>query len=243
MLTVYSAHGSPGASTTALYLAAQWASTGTEVLLIEADPGGGSLSHHLGIQFAPGTASFVASGLPVRTGSLIDHSQDVLFSNLHVMPLTSSPTAARDIAKWFAARAGELRDVSENDMAVIIDGGRITADSAGADLTRFAAGVVVVAHGDSSRASLEHLGSLLDGETCGDSVERCVMTVGQSPLNEGEWLGTCDLTFCGVGIGLRRRVTRSHGFLEPEQAQVEALAGQSRAGRGVAASPGESEGR
>ena len=197
MLTVYSALGSPGASTTAMYLAAQWASTGTEVLLIEADPGGGSLSHHLGIQFTPGSASFVASGLTVSGGNLIDHSQDVLFNNLHVMPSTSSPTGAREIVRWWDERAGELRAISEAEMAVIVDGGRITADSVAAELAVHAAGVVVVARGDSSPTGLEHIGSLLSAEACGDGVERCVVTVGDSPLSAEEWRERCDITFAG----------------------------------------------
>ena len=197
MLTVYSAHGSPGASTTAMYLAAQWASTGTEVLLIEADPGGGSLSQHLGIQFTPGSASLVASGLPVRSGNLIDHSQDVLFNSLHVMPATSSPTGAREIVRWWNERAGELRDISESEMAVIVDAGRVTADSVAADLTAHAAGVLVVARGNSSPSSLEHVGSLLSAEACGDGVERGVVTIGASPLSAEEWRERCDLAFYG----------------------------------------------
>ena len=197
MLTVYSAHGSPGASTTAMYLAAQWASTGTEVLLVEADPGGGSLSHHLGIQFTPGSASFVASGLPVRSGNLIDHSQDILFNSLHVMPATSSPTGAREIVRWWNERAGELRDISESEMAVIVDAGRITADSVAGDLAAHAAGVLVVARGDSSPSSREHIGSLLSAEACGDGVERGVVTVGDSPLSAEEWREKCDLAFYG----------------------------------------------
>ena len=197
MLTVYSAHGSPGASTTALYLAAQWASTGTEVLLIEADPGGGSLSHHLGVQFTPGSASFVASGLTVSGGNLIDHSQDVLFSNLHVMPSTSSPTGAREIVRWWDERAAELRAISEAEMAVVIDGGRITPESVAADLAAHAAGVVVVARGDTSRTGLEHIGSLLSAETCAEGVERCVVTLGDSPLSAEEWREKCDITFAG----------------------------------------------
>jgi len=198
VLTVYSAHGSPGASTTAIYLAAQWASTGTEVLLIEADPGGGSLSHHLGIQFTPGSASFVASGLPVDGANLIDHSQDVLFNNLHIMPATSSPAGARQIVRWWDERAGDLRDIAETEMAVIIDGGRITADSAAAELTDHAAGVVVVARGDNSPTTLEHLGAVLSAEACGPDVERCVMTVGDSPLSAEEWAEKCDITFVGA---------------------------------------------
>lgn len=198
MLVVYSAHGSPGASTTAMYLAAQWASTGTEVLLLEADPAGGSLSHHLGIQFTPGLASFVASGLEVRGGNLIDHSQDVLFNNLHVMPATSSPTGARQIVKWLDARAEEFRTVAETELAVIIDGGRVTTDSATAALTASASGVVVVARGDSSPTSLEHIGGLLSAEACGDGVERCVVTVGDSPMSSEEWRERCGITFCGA---------------------------------------------
>ena len=198
MLIVYSAHGSPGASTTAMYLAAQWASAGTEVLLVEADPAGGSLSHHLGIQFTPGLASFVASGLEVRGGNLIDHSQDVLFNNLHVMPATSSPTGARQIVQWLDDRAEEFRRVAEGEMAVIVDGGRIAADSTAAELADCAAALLVVAKGDSSPTSLEHIGGLLSAETCGEGVERCVVTVGDSPLSTEEWRERCDITFCGA---------------------------------------------
>ncbi len=198
MLTVYSAHGSPGASTTAMYLAAQWASTDTEVLLIEADPGGGSLSHHLGIQFTPGAASFVASGLPVRGGNLIEHSQDVLYNNLHVMPATSSPAGAREIARCWEGQARALREVAETEMAVIIDGGRITADSASAALSAHAAGVVVVARGDSSPTTLQHLGALLSAEACGAGVHRSAVTVGDSALSAEEWAEQCDLAFAGA---------------------------------------------
>ena len=198
MLVVYSAHGSPGASTTAVYLAAQWAASGTEVLLLEADPAGGSLSHSLGIQFTPGLASFVAAGLDVGGGNLIDHSQDVLFNNLHVMPSTSSPTGARQIVKWLEDRADEFRDVAEAGTAVIIDGGRIGADSASAELTARAAGVVVVARGDGSPTSLEHIGSLLTAEACGADVERCVVTVGDSPFSVEEWRERYDVKFCGA---------------------------------------------
>ncbi len=198
MLTVYSAQGSPGASTTAMYLAAHWASTGREVLLIEADPAGGSLSHHLGIQFTPGSASFVASGLPILSSNLVDHSQDVLFENLHVMPATSSPTGARGIVEWFAARAGDLRTISENEIAVIIDAGRITSDAAIAELTANAAGVVVVARGDSSPSSLEHLGELMAAGAVEGGPERGVVTIGDSPWSAGEWDENCGLTFCGA---------------------------------------------
>ena len=197
MLTVYSTQGSPGASTTAMHLAANWASESREVLLIEADPAGGSLSHNLGIQFTPGSASFVASGLPVQSNHLIDHAQDVLFENLHVMPAPASPTGARGIFNTFADFAEDLRTISENEMAVIIDGGRITADTAVSELTTGAAGVVVVCRNNSQLSSLEHLREVLAADPGGDGPQGCAVTVGKSPMSPEEWEENCGLTFSG----------------------------------------------
>ena len=197
MLTVYSTQGSPGASTTAMHLAAHWASQGREILLIEADPAGGSLSHNLGIQFTPGSASFVASGLPVQSNHLIDHAQDVLFENLHVMPAPASPTGARGIFNTFADFSEELRTISENEMAVIIDGGRVTADTAASGLTTSAAGVMVVCRNNNQLPSLEHLRDVLAADPGGDGPQGCSVAVGKSPMSPEEWQENCGLTFCG----------------------------------------------
>ena len=197
MLTVYSIQGSPGASTAAMHLAAHWASEGREILLIEADPAGGSLSHNLGIQFTPGSASFVASGLPVHSNHLIDHAQDVLFENLHVMPAPASPTGARGIFNTFADFSEELRTISEHEMAVIIDGGRITTDTAASGLTTGAAGVVVVCRNNSQLSSLEHLKDMLAAGLGEGGPQGCAVTVGKSPLSPEEWQENCGLTFCG----------------------------------------------
>ena len=196
MLIVHSSLGSPGATTTSLHLAAQWAATGTEVLLIEADPGGGSIGHHLGIHFTPGSASFIASGQPVSGGNLIDHSQDVLLSNLHVMPATSSPSGAREIARWFDERAEALREVSASEVAIIVDAGRISGGVSGANLRSQATGVVVVARGDGAPASLDRIGNLLSAEVRGD-VERCVVTIGDSPMSAEAWQEKFAVRFCG----------------------------------------------
>ena len=197
MLTVYSTQGSPGASTTAMHLAANWASAEREVLLIELDPAGGSLSHNLGIQFTPGSASFVASGLPALSNHLIDHAQDVLFENLHVMPAPASPSGARGIFNTFSDFAEDLRAISENEMAVIIDGGRVTADTAASALTTGAAGVVVVCGTNSQMPSLEHLKGVLHADAGGDGPVGCAVSVGKSPMDPNEWLETCGLNFCG----------------------------------------------
>ncbi len=181
-----------------MHLAAHWASNGREVVLIEADPAGGSLSHNLGIQFTPGSASFVASGLPVLSNHLIDHAQDVLFENLHVMPAPASPGGARGIFKTLSAAHDKLRTISENEMAVVVDGGRITADTAASDLTAGAAAVLVVCREDSELSDLEPLKVALSGHSRPGGPEALVLAVGKSPLSAEEWLDTHGLTFCGV---------------------------------------------
>ena len=199
MLTVYGTHGSPGASTTAIHLAAHWASTGREVLLIETDPVGGSLSHNLGIQFTPGLASFVASGLPVRGNHLVEHSQDVLFDILHVLPAPSSPAGARGIHDTLAQFVDDLREVSARDMAVIIDGGRVTADTAASKFTAAAAGVVVIGRASSQLSSLEPLkGAFALDDSDANRPVGLAVTVGKSPLEADEWREMCDLTYCGA---------------------------------------------
>lgn len=198
MLVVYGVPGSPGASTTAIHVAAHWASSGREVLLIEADSAGGSMSRNMGIQFTPGAASFVASGSPVRKGDLIDHSQDVLFTNLHVMPCPSNPSSTREIIESFAERAEELRDVSENDMAVVIDAGRIEPGPFTELWTASAAGVAVVARGDSgsSMSSLESVAGILAASPGDGPANGCVVTIGK-PL----WSPDDFLQKCGMGLG------------------------------------------
>ena len=198
MLTVYSTQGSPGASTTALHLAAHWASMGREVLLIEADPAGGSLSRNLGIQFTPGSASFVASGQPVLSSHLIDHAQDVLFENLHVMPAPATPAGATGIFRTFAESSDALRTISENEMAVIIDGGRITADTAVSMLTTGAAGVLVVCRDNSQLSSLEPLRKVFAAGPEHGGPRGCAVTVGKSALDDEEWLDSYSLTLCGA---------------------------------------------
>ncbi len=196
MLTLYSAPGSPGASTAAMHLAAHWASQGREVLLIEADPAGGSISHNLDIQFTPGTASFVASGQRMQSNHLIDHAQDVLFASLHVMPAPASPTGAQGIFSVLSDLAGELRRISENEMAVIIDGGRISPETAASGLTTAAAGVVAVCRDDSPLSNLRHLTDAL-AAGAGEAPAGCAVTVGESSMSAEEWQQTHGLSFSG----------------------------------------------
>ena len=197
MLTVYSTYGSPGASTTAVYLAAQWASTGRQVLLIEADGAAGTLSQKLGVQFTPGTASFIASSKGVTAADLIDHAQDVLFSDLHLMPTPSSPSGAKTVAEKFAHLGEELRDVSDSEMAVIVDAGRLTAQARTSELTTSAAAVLVVTRDEAQVPSLEHVHDVLVENHEVPGPLGLVVTVGPSALKEGAWRSEYGLNYVG----------------------------------------------
>ena len=197
MLTVYSTEGAPGASTTAMHLASRWASAGREVLLVELDPAGGSLSHNLGIQFTPGSASFVASGMPILSNHLIDHAQDVLFENLHVMPAPASPTGARGIFSTFADFALDLRAISENELAVVIDGGRLRAETVASALTTEAAGVALVCRSNSQLSDLDDLAKVLAASS-GHGPQGLAVSVGKPPMDPDEWREAHGLDFCGA---------------------------------------------
>ena len=197
MLTIYSTPGSPGASTLAMHLAAYWASIGREILLIEADPAGGSISRNLGIQFTPGTASFVAADQPARSNHLIDHSQDVLFASLHVMPAPATPTGARGIFEVLCTCAEDLRRIAENEMAVIIDGGRLSAEMAASKLTTAAAAAVVVCRDNSQLSTIQNLTDALGAGADDDATAGYAVTVGKSPISDEEWQQSHGLTFAG----------------------------------------------
>lgn len=197
MLTVYSTHGSPGASTTAIYLAAQWASSGRQVLLVESDAAAGSLSQMLGIQFTPGTASFMAAGKPANAASLIEHAQDVLFSNFHVMPTPSSPSGAKTVAEKFARLGEELRDISDAEMAIIVDGGRLSPEARTSELTTSAAAVLIVARDDAQIPSLEYVDGILVDDPFQPGPLGLVATVGPSPLSGAEWSANHRLSLVG----------------------------------------------
>ena len=193
MLTVFGGQGSPGASTTALHIAALWASAGKEVLLIEADPAGGTLSPSLGIQFTPGSASLFAAANHLDAAVLIDHSQDVLYDTFHVMPAPGSRTGARSVVEQFSDLADELRQIAYEDMAVIIDAGRVAPDVPTSKLVAASAGVLLVVRG-SEPASIEHV---LPESLPDDGPEWCVATVGQSAWSEQEWAERARLRYVG----------------------------------------------
>ena len=187
MLTVCSSQGSPGATTLAVYCAAHWASQGREVLLIEADGSAGSIAHKLGLQVAPGSASFLGSDLPATATNLIEHAQDVVFNGLHIMPAPTVSAGAASAERRFSAVAEDLRDVSESEMAVVVDAGRLSGHMRDSGLVAAAAGVLVVSQGEETLAGLEHLGDRLVSDPSQPGPLGLAVTIGPSALSANDW--------------------------------------------------------
>lgn len=128
VLSLVSAHGSPGVTTTALALAATWPQH-RRCIVVEADMSGGVIAARFGLADRPGLVSLSAAG---RRGGLGDdlvweHTQN-LPGGLPVLVGPPSPDESqvvlRDITEqllgWATARS---------DLDVIVDGGRISTRS------------------------------------------------------------------------------------------------------------------
>ena len=198
MLTVCSSQGSPGATTLAVYCAAHWASQGREVLLIEADGSAGSIAHKLGLQVAPGTASFLGSELPATAANLIEHAQDVLFNGLHIMPAPTVSAGAASAERRFSAVGEHLRDVSESEMAVVVDAGRLSGHMRDSGLIEAAAAVLVVSQGEEHLAGLEHLGDKLAADASQPGPLGLAVTIGPSALSATDWEERFGLSHVGA---------------------------------------------
>lgn len=178
-----------------MYLSALWASTQRQVLLIETDAAAGSLSRKLGMQFTPGTASFTAADKPATVVHLVEHSQDVLFNDMHVMPAPSNPAGALAVAERFGQLGNELRDVADAEMAVVIDAGRLSASVKDSQLSHCASAIVVVSR-DDKIPGLSHLGQVLGGDEDPGPLG-FVVSVEPSSLNESEWQERTGLDYLG----------------------------------------------
>lgn len=125
VITLISAHGSPGVTITALLLAATWPEH-RRCLLVEADLFGGVIAARYGLGDAPGLSTLAAQ---TRRGfddvSVDDHTQR-LPGGLPVMVGPASPDEAhavwRDLAGPFFGWAA-----TQGDLDVIVDGGRLTS--------------------------------------------------------------------------------------------------------------------
>ncbi|HEX6257252.1 MAG TPA: hypothetical protein VFZ70_15705 [Euzebyales bacterium] len=130
--------GAPGATTTVLALAAVW-SADRPLLVVEADPDGGVLAARRGLHPQPGLVDAVASLLRGRCD--IDQHTQPLGDTVRILVAPTgaeqacATLAAVDQERWMVlARGGAAPD----DRDVIVDCGRLRANSAAIDAARCA---------------------------------------------------------------------------------------------------------
>ena len=127
LISLCSAHGSPGVTTTALALAASWPGN-RRCLLVEADPFGGVIGARFGLGQAPGLSSLAAvarRGLDRET--VWRHVQQLPGG----IPVLVGPASADEALAVLRDLAGVLAAWSsgESEFAVIVDCGRIGSGS------------------------------------------------------------------------------------------------------------------
>ena len=198
MLTVFSADNSSESSLAPIWLAADWASKDREVLIVEANPAGGSISEVLGIPVNPGSASLIASGVPAQRDHLIEHSLDVISENLHVMPAPTTPEGARNVVASLEERAEELRQVSDKEMAVIVIGGQANEHILRRDLLSNAAGFALVSTPQTDMTDLELYLREFASLPYGSEPKGFAFSVGPSQWQTSDWHTKCGLMFAGA---------------------------------------------
>ncbi|MDF1596590.1 MAG: chromosome partitioning protein [Acidimicrobiia bacterium] len=129
VLSLVSAHGSPGVTTTALALAATWPQH-RRCIVVEADISGGVIAVRFGMADTPGLVSLAAAA---RRGGLSDelvreHTQ-TLPGGLPVLVGPPSPDESQVVLRDTADELVGWATV-QSDLDVIVDGGRISTRSA-----------------------------------------------------------------------------------------------------------------
>lgn len=155
LLALASAKGSPGVTTLALALGCLWP---RPVLVAELDPAGGDLAARLGLEPEPGTSTLAAAArhrLDLET--LLAHCQP-LTPGLGVLMAPPGAGEAGHVASILAPALVERLGAFDG-IDVLVDCGRVTAESAVTELCRRADAAALVSRPDIS--SLTHAGSAL----------------------------------------------------------------------------------
>ena len=127
LITLTSAAGAPGVTTTALALALAWP---RPVLLVEADPSGGSalLAGYLRGRI-PHHRSLVDLGVAQRQGRLAEALSEVTVdlpdSSVHLIPGARSHAQAGTVTSIMEPLTTALRGLDRNGVDVIVDAGRL----------------------------------------------------------------------------------------------------------------------
>jgi MinD-like ATPase involved in chromosome partitioning or flagellar assembly len=198
IFAIGSLHGSPGATTLALGLAAAWpTAVGRDRLVVEADPDGGVLAARFGSLRADRTLADLAASLTVRRSFTADRLFEHTRTVGETMPVLVAPPSADETHRALHT-AGEMLAAglaSAGDLDALVDVGRITARSPAAPLARRAVVTVLVV-----RPTFEEVASLTArvGELRRTGIDPSLVVVGSRPYEPHEVADAAGLPLLGV---------------------------------------------
>lgn len=145
VVAIWSARGSPGATTTALALAAAWP-PGRNVVVVEADAAGGELVCHMGLWADPSLVTLAAqSRSSVTTEGLWAHAQPLGDTGVRAVAAPPDPRRASAALSSLAQASLVHPDTSTGDLDVVIDLGRLDPAGPAASVAANAQWSLVVA--------------------------------------------------------------------------------------------------
>lgn len=193
LVCVCSAHGSPGATTTALAVAGAWPE-GRRCLFVEADPFGGVVAARFGLHDAPGLASLAAAGRTGLDSEMVERHTQQLPGGVPVLVGPPSAEHAHAVLRDLASLLGDWA-AGADDLDVVADCGRVAPGSPTVDLLVRADTVLVATRPtvDQLRSAAHRTKSL---DAAGASVS--LLLVGDQPYGPKEASSALQVPVFGV---------------------------------------------
>lgn len=188
VVALASVKASPGVTTSLLALAATWPAQ-RPLLLVDADPDGGSLAARFGLPTEPGLTSLAAAARrTLRAGELDRHTQPLPGGVPALVGPAGAEHASRALQLVGVPLATALR--SDPEREVLVDCGRLRAGSPAAQLAAAADVLVLVAR--PRLDELQHLQPALPRLVAGGA-RPALLLVGDGPYQPAEVADALDV--------------------------------------------------
>ena len=193
IVTLVSAHGSPGVTTTALVLAATWPEP-RRPLLVEGDPFGGVIAARYGLTDTPGLSTLAAQSRRGLDAAALEEHVQLLPGGLRVLVGPPSPEEAQAVWRDVAGPLTEWAD-RQPDVDVIVDRGRLPAGTPMNGPPPSTAPTLVV-----TRPTVDQLrpASIRQAALAASGVEASLLLVGDRPYRPEEVAATMAVPVAGA---------------------------------------------
>ena len=203
LIGIASLHGSPGVTSLAVALAGRMNDTGRPALIVEADPDGGVLAARLDLSLAPNLTDLAgAARRSLDTGELAHYAQRV---DPHTPIVVAHPSGEQTSGALRASGVSLAQTFVAADFRVVVDLGRLRADSPANPLIEAAEPLVLVI-----RSALEDIVQVLHLLDRMDRRERLrLVAVGERPYGSRQITDATGLSVVACLPDGRRQPSRT----------------------------------